>query len=324
VLKLPRRTFLHLAAGAAALPAISSVARAQAYPSRPVHLIVGFAAGGSVDLVTRLIGQRLSERLRRQIVIENRSGAGTNIATEAVVKASPDGYTLLSVTASNAINAALYNNLNFNFIRDIAPVSGIVNIPYVMVVNPSVPVKTVSEFIAYAKANPGKLTFASSGSGASSHVAGELFKIMAGVDMLHIPYRSSALPDLLSGRVEIYFSPIPSSIEYIRTGKLRVLAVTSAKRQEALPDIPTVSEFMPGYEASNWTGIGAPKGTSAEIIDKLNIEINASLADPEVKARLDELGGTVIEGAPADFAKLIADETEKWGKVIRAAKIMAE
>lgn len=320
---LRRRDFLHLAAGAATLPALCRIAIAQTYPARPVHLIVGFAGGGSVDIVARLVRQWLSERLGRQIVIENRPGAGTNIATEAVTKSPPDGYTLLLVTTSNSVNATLYDRLKFNFITDIVPIAGIVSVPYVLEVNPSVPVRTVAELVAYAKANPAKLTFASSGNGAASHVSGELFKMMTGVDMLHVPYRSSPLPDLLSGRVQVYFSPIASSIEYIRTGKLRVLAVTSPTRQDALPDLPTVAEFVPGYEAANWSGIGAPKGTPIEIIDVLNKEINAGLADPKLKARLDELGGTALVGGPADFGRLIAEETEKWGKVVRAANIKA-
>ncbi len=320
---LRRRDFLHLAAGAATLPALCRIAIAQTYPARPVHLIVGFAGGGSVDIVARLVGQWLSERLGRQIVIENRPGAGTNIATEAVTKSPPDGYTLLLVTTSNSVNATLYDRLKFNFITDIVPIAGIVSVPYVLEVNPSVPVRTVAELVAYAKANPAKLTFASSGNGAASHVSGELFKMMTGVDMLHVPYRSSPLPDLLSGRVQVYFSPIASSIEYIRTGKLRVLAVTSPTRQDALPDLPTVAEFVPGYEAANWSGIGAPKGTPIEIIDVLNKEINAGLADPKLKARLDELGGTALVGGPADFGRIIAEETEKWGKVVRAANIKA-
>ena len=288
--------------------------------------IVGFAAGGAPDILARLMGQWLSERLGQPFVIENRPGAGSNIATEAVVRAPPDGYTLLLVSPANAINATLYDKLNFNFIRDIAPVAGIIREPHVMVVNPSVPAKTVPEFIAYAKANPGKLNMASAGNGTAAHVAGELFKMMTGVDMVHVPYRGAApaLTDLLGGQVQVMFAAMPASIEYIRAGKLRALAVTTATRSEALPDIPTVGEFVPGYEASAWFGVGAPKNTPAEIIDKLNKEINAALADPKIKARLADLGGTVLPGSPADFGKLIADETEKWGKVIRAANIKPE
>jgi tripartite-type tricarboxylate transporter receptor subunit TctC len=325
-MKLPRRQFLHLAAGAAALPALSRVAWAQAYPSRPVRLIAGFAPGGGVDIVARLIGQWLSERLGQQFIIENRPGAGTNIATEAVVRAPADGYTLLLVNPANAINATLYDNLSFNFIRDVAPVAGIMVVPNVMVVHPSVPAKTVPEFIAYAKANLGKINMGSGGIGGPSHVAGELFKMMAGVDLVHVPYRgvAPALTDLIGGQVQVIFSTMPGSIEYIRTGKLRALAVTTAMRAEALPDIPTVGEFVPGYEASGWYGIGAPKNTPTEIVDKLNYETNMALADPKMKSRLADLGGTVLAGSPADFGKLIADETEKWGKVIRAANIKAE
>ena len=325
-MKLPRRKFLRLAAGAAALPAASSVAWAQSYPSRPVRLIVGFAAGGTGDITARLIGQWLSERLGQQFVIENRPGAGTNIATEAVVRATPDGYTLLMAGPSGAINATLYDKLNFNFIRDIAPVAGVVRQPSVIVVTPSVPATTVPEFIAYAKANPGKLSMASGGIGSPGHVSGELFKMMTGVNMAHVPYRGGApaLTDLLAGQVQVYFSPTPAAIEYIRAGKLRALAVTTAARSEALPEIPTVGEFVPGYEASSWQGIGAPKNTSAEIVEKLNKEVNAGLTDPKMKARFAELGNAVLPGSPADFGKLIAEETEKWGKVIRAANIKPE
>ncbi len=325
-MKLPRRKFLRLAAGAAALPAASSVAWAQSYPSRPVRLIVGFAAGGTGDITARLIGQWLAERLGQQFVIENRPGAGTNIATEAVVRATPDGYTLLMAGPSGAINATLYDKLNFNFIRDIAPVAGVVRQPSVIVVTPSVPATTVPEFIAYAKANPGKLSMASGGIGSPGHVSGELFKMMTGVNMAHVPYRGGApaLTDLLAGQVQVYFSPTPAAIEYIRAGKLRALAVTTAARSEALPEIPTVGEFVPGYEASSWQGIGAPKNTSAEIVEKLNKEVNAGLADPKMKARFAELGNAVLPGSPADFGKLIAEETEKWGKVIRAANIKPE
>ena len=325
-MKLPRRQFLHLAAGAAALPAVSRVAWAQVYPSRPVRLIVPFAPAGGADTIARLMGQWLSERLGQPFIIENRPGGGANIGTEAVVRASPDGYTLLIAGGYNAINATLYNKLNFNFIRDITAVAGIVVYPDIMLVNPSVPAKTVPEFIAYAKANPGKLTVASSGIGSPGHVAGELFKMMAGVDMVHVPYRSAglALTDLLAGQVQVGFPSLPSAIEYVRAGKLRALAVTTATRSEALPDIPSVGEFVPGYEASGWFGIGAPKNTPADIVEKLNKEVNAGLADPKLKARLADLGGAVLAGSPADFGKLIADETEKWGKVIRAANIKAE
>jgi tripartite-type tricarboxylate transporter receptor subunit TctC len=325
-MKLPhRRHFLHLLAGAAAL-AVSRIAWAQAYPSRPVRIIVPFAPAGSTDIVARLMGQWLSERLGQQFVIENRPGGGGNIGTEAVVRASPDGYTLLLVGGGNAINATLYDKLNFNFIRDIAPVAGIERHPYVMVVNPSFPPKAVSEFIAYAKANPGKLTMASAGIGTPSHLFGELFKMMAGVDMVHVPYRSAgpALTDLLGGQVQVMFPTTVSSIEYIKTGRLRALAVTTATRSDALPDIPTVGEFVAGYEASAWLGIGAPKATPVEIVDKLNKEINAALADPKLKAKLADLGGTALAGSPADFGKLIADDTEKWGKVVRAANIKAD
>ena len=325
-MKLPRRHFLHLAAGAAALPAVSRVARAQAYPTRPVRIIVPFAPAGSADIVARLIGQWLSERLGQPFVIENRPGAGTNIGTEAVVRAPADGYTLLLVGSSSAINATLYDKLTFNFIRDIAPVASIIRQPNVMLVNPSVPAKTVPEFIAYAKADPGKINMASAGNGSSSHVFGELFKMMAGVNIVHVPYRGGApaLTDLLAGQVQATFVPVPASIEYVRAGKLRALAVTTTTRSDALPDIPTVGDFVRGYEASGFVGLGAPKNTPAEIIEKLNKEINAALADPKIKARLADLGGTVLPGSPAEFGKLVADETEKWGKVIRAANIKPE
>jgi tripartite-type tricarboxylate transporter receptor subunit TctC len=322
-MKLPRRQFLHLASGAAALPAVSRIARAQAYPSRPVRWIVGFAPGGGNDIVARLMGQWLSERLGQPVVIENRPGAATSIATETVVRASPDGYTLLFVATSSAINATPYERLNFNFIHDVAPVAGIVRIPNVMVVNPSVPAKTVPEFIGYAKSNSGKVNMASPGVGTSVHLSGELFKLMTGIDMVHVPYKGSgpALTDLLGGQVQVMFGTMPSSIEYIRAGRLRALAVTTATRSEELPDIPSVGESVPGYEVSTWYGMSAPMGTPAEVIDKLNKEINAGLADPKLRARLADLGGTVLPGSPADFGKLIADETEKWGKVIRAANI---
>jgi tripartite-type tricarboxylate transporter receptor subunit TctC len=317
---------LHLAAGAAALPAVSRIARAQTYPTRPVRLVVGAPAGGGFDIVARLMGQWLSERLGQPFVIDNRPGAGGNIGTEAVVRAPSDGYTLLLVTAASAINVTLYEKLSFNLSRDIVPVAGIADVPEVMVVNPSLPAKTVPEFIAYAKANPGKLSMASGGNGTPSHVAGELFKMMTGTNMVHVPYRglSPALTDLLGGQVQVAFGGLPSSIEHIRTAKLRALAVTTATRSEALPNIPTVGEFVPGYEASMWYGIGAPKNTPTEIVDKLNKQINAALADPNMKARLADLGGTALAGSPAEFGKLIAEETEKWGKVIRAANIKPE
>jgi tripartite-type tricarboxylate transporter receptor subunit TctC len=322
-MKLPRRKFLHLAAGAAALPAVSRIARAQAYPSRPVRIIVGFPAGGGTDIVARLIGQWLSERLGQQFIIENRPGAGSNIATEAVVRASPDGYTLLMAVSANAVNATLYAKLNFNFIRDIAPVAGIMVVPNVMMVHPSIPAKTIPELIAYAKANPGKINIASGTIGGPGHVSGELFKMMTGTDMPLVSYRGGgpALVDLLAGQVQVMFATMPPSIEYIRAGKLRALAVTTATRSDALPDIPTVAEFVPGYEASTWYGVGAPKATPAEVVDKLNKEVNAALADPKNKARLADLGGDVLALSPADFGRLIADETEKWGKVFRAANI---
>ena len=323
-MKLPhRRQFLHLAAGAAALPALSRLAWAQTYPTRPVRIIVGLPAGGGADITARLIGQWLSEHFGQQFIIENRPGAGTNVGTEAVVRAVPDGYTLLLVLPPNAINTTLYEKLNFDFIRDIVPVAGIMRTPLVMEVNPSFPAKTVAEFIAYAKANPGKINMASAGNGTSGHVAGELFKMMAGINMLHVPYRGGApaITDLLGGQVQVLFDPVASSTEYIKAGKLRALAVTATTRSEAFPDIPTVADFVPGYEASAFFGVGAPKNTSTEIVDKLNKEINAGLADPKIKARLADLGGMVLALSPADFGKLIADETEKWGKVIRAANI---
>jgi tripartite-type tricarboxylate transporter receptor subunit TctC len=312
--------------GAAALPAVSRIAWAQAYPSRPVRVIVGFAPGGATDIMARLVGQWLSERLGQQFVIDNRPGAGGNITAEAVVRAPADGYTLLQCGVPNAINTTLYDRLNFNFIRDIAPVAGIIRGTYVMVVNPSVPTKTVSEFIAYAKANPGRISFGSAGIGSPNHVAGELFNIMAGVNLMHVPYRgiAPALNDLLGGQVQVAFAFMPSSIEFIRAGKLRALAVTTATRSEVLPDVPTVGEFVPGYEASAWYGLGAPKATPAEIVDKLNKEINAALADPKMKARLADLGGTALLGLPVDFGKLIAEETEKWGKVVKFSGAKAD
>jgi len=316
---LPRRQFLHLATGAVAFSTVSSRARAQSYPTRPVRIIVGFPAGGPTDIVARLIAQWLSERLDQQFVIENRPGAASNIGTEAALKAPPDGYTLLQVTSTNAVNVTFYENLNFNFATDIAPVAGIIRVPFVMELNPSVPAGTVPEFIAYAKANPGKINMASGGTGTSVHVAGELFKMMAGVNLVHVPYHGSApaLTDMISGQVQVMFDVLTSSLQHIRSGALRALAVTSATRSEALPDLPTVGDFLPGYEASAWYGVAAPKNTPSEIVDKLNMEINAGLADSKLRARLADLGGTVIPGSPADFGKLVAEEIEKWGKVVR-------
>jgi tripartite-type tricarboxylate transporter receptor subunit TctC len=318
-MKLPRRNFLHLAAGAAALPVLPRIATAQAYPSRPIRWVVGFVPGGATDIIARLMGQWLSERLGQSVVIENRPGAGSNIATELVVNAPADGYTLLLVGPTHAVNATLYEKLTYNFIRDIAPIASISREPLVMVVNPSVPAKTVPEFIAYAKANPGKLNMASSGIGTSVHVGGELFKMMTGINMLHVPYRGAApaITDLIGGRVQVMFATLPSSIEYIKAGNLRALAVTTAKRTPVLPDMPTVGDVLPGYEASAVYGVGTPRNTPAEIVDKLNKEINAGLADPRMKARLADLGGTVLPGSPADFGKLIAGETEKWAKVVK-------
>ena len=325
-MKLPRRKFLHLAAGAAALPAVSRVARAQAYPTRPVRIVVGFAAGGATDIGARVIGQWLQERFGQPFVIENRPGAGTNIATETVVRAPPDGYTLVMVGPSSAVNATLYDKLDFVFLRDIAPVASLIRQPQIMLANPSVMSKTVPELIADAKANPGKITMASAGVGSAGHLVGELFKMMAGVDFVHVPYRGAgpALADLLGGQVMISFAGIAGSIAYIRTGKLRALAVTTATRSEALPDVPTVSEFVPGYEAGDWLGVGAPKHTPAAIVDKLNGEIATALADPKIKARFADLGGTALALTPAEFGKLLADETQKWAKVIRAAHIKPE
>ena len=315
---IPRRQLLNLAAGVVALPALSRMARAQTYPTRPVRIIVATAPAGTADTLARLMGQWLSERLGHPFVIENRPGAGTNIGTEAVVNANPDGYTLLLVAPANAINASLYDKLNFNFIRDIAPVAGIIRAPNVMELNPSVPAKTVPEFIAYAKANPGKVNYASAGTGTSLHVAGELFNMMAGIDMVHVPYRGTApaLTDLLAGQVQVMFDNITTSIEHIKAGKLIALAVTTATRSPLLPDLPTVGDFLPGYEASAFFGVGAPRDTPVEIVDKLNKEINAGLTDPKMKARLTELG-TVLRGSPVDFGKLIVEETEKWAKVVK-------
>jgi tripartite-type tricarboxylate transporter receptor subunit TctC len=317
--KLPRRRFLQIAGAAAAAPAFPQFASALDYPTRPVRLIVGYAPGGATDIIARLFGQWLSDRLGQPFIVENRAGAANNIATEAVVNAAADGYTLLLVNPANAINASLYDNLNFNFLRDIAPVAGIIRVPNVMEVNPAVPATTVPEFIAYAKANPDKINMASGGSGTSVHVSGELFKMMTGVRMVHVPYRGAApaVADLIGGQVQIVFDNLPGSIAYIKAGRLRALAVTTTTRSHALPDIPTVADFVPGYEASAWFGVGAPKNTVAEIVDKLNREINAGLADPRLQSRLSDLGGAVIAGSPADFGRLLASETEKWAKVVR-------
>jgi tripartite-type tricarboxylate transporter receptor subunit TctC len=325
-MKLPRRQFLHLTAGAAALPAMSRIARAQAYPSRPVRIIVGFPAAGTTDIAARIIGQWLSERLGQQFIIENRPGAGGNIGAEAAVRAPADGYTLLMAGTPNTINATLYEKLNFNFIRDIAPVAGVMRFPLVIDVNPSVPVKTVPEFIAYAKANPGKLNMGSGGVGSPQHVAGELFKMTTGVNLVHVPYRGGApaVSDLLGGQLHVIFDALPESIEYIRTGKLRPLAVTTATRSAVLPDVPTISEFVAGYEAAGWQMLGAPKTTPMEIVNKLNNEINAGLADPRIKARFADLASTVFPGSPLDFVKFIAEETDKWGKVVKFAGIRAD
>jgi tripartite-type tricarboxylate transporter receptor subunit TctC len=325
-MKHSRRFFLHLAAGAAALPAGSRVAWAQPYPTRLVRVIVPFGLAGATDIVARLIGRWLSERLGQPFVIENRPGANTNLGVEAVVRAPPDGYTLVLVGAPSAINATFYDKLSFNFIRDIAPVAAIVRFPNVVVVNPSVPVKTIPELIAYAKANPGKLNLASPGSGSTSHLAGVLFNMMTGVDMVHVPYRSTAalITDLLSEQVQVFFGTTAAITEYVRTGAVRALAVTTAVRSEALPDIPTVAEFVPGYESSAWYGIGAPRNTAGEIVDKLNAVIDASLADPKLKARFADLGGVTLAGSPADFGRLIAEETEKWAKVVKFSGAKAE
>jgi tripartite-type tricarboxylate transporter receptor subunit TctC len=322
-MKLPRRQFLRLALGAAALPAPSLIARAEAYPTRPVRVIVGYPPGSGPDIEARLIGHWLSERLGQPFVIENRPGAGSNIGTEAVVRAPADGYTLLLVASANASNATLYDKLNFNFIHDIAPVAGLIRAPFVMEVNPSVPAKTIPEFIAYAKANPGKINMASSGNGTLPHVSGELFKMMTGVDMVHVPYRGGApaLIDLLGGRVQVRFGVITESLEYIKAGKVRALAVTTTTRSDVLPDVPTIGEFVQGYEASAWAGIGAPRNTPTEIIETLNKEINAGLTDPKLKARFAELGATIFVCSPAEFGKFIGDETEKWAKVVKFAGI---
>ena len=326
IMKVPRRQFLHLAAGAAAVAALPRFARSEAYPLRPVRILVGFPPGGTVDIVARLMGQWLQERLGQPFVVENRPGASSNIATEATLRAPVDGYTLLLITPPNVINATLYEKLNFNFIRDIAPVASAVRLPNVMQVNPSVPAATVPEFIAYAKANPRKLNMASAGSGTSGHVSGELFKIMAGIDMVHVPYRGGApaITDLIGGQVQVMFDNLGNSIEHIRAGRLRALAVTTVARSEMLPETPSVSEFIPAYEASFWTGFGAPRGTPAQIIDTLNKQINAALVDAKVVRRLTDLGGTVFSFLSADFGKFIVDETEKWAKVIKSAGIKSE
>ena len=324
---LPRRQFLHLAAGAAVLPASSRVARAQAYPTRPVRILVGFSAGGAVDIVARLIGEWLSERLRQQFFVDNRPGAANNIATEVMINSAPDGYTLLLTNPTNAINATFYSNLNYNFLRDSDPVAGIMRVPNVMVVGPSVPANSGSEFIAYAKANPGKVYYASGGNGTSVHMSAELFKAMTNIELLNVTYRGMAAggyTDLMTGRVQVAFDNLPGSIGYVRAGKLRALAVTTATRSEALPDVPAVAEFVPGYEASAWYGLNAPKNTPTQIVEKLNGEVNFGLADPKMRARLAELGGMMLPGSPADFGKFVAEETRKWSKLIQAVGIKAE
>jgi tripartite-type tricarboxylate transporter receptor subunit TctC len=324
-MQLPRRSFLHLAAGAAALPAAASrVACAQSYPTRPVHIVVGFAAGMNPDIIARLFAQSLSERLGQQFIVDDRPGAASTIGTETVVRAPADGYTLLAVTSTNTVNSTLYDKLNFDFISDIVPIAGTVRLPSVMAVTPSLPTKTLLEFIAYAKANPGKVSMASPGTGSAAHVMGELFKAMAGINLLHVPYRGTYFPDLLSGQVQAVFVPIATAIEYIRAGSLRALAVTSAMRSDALPNIPAIAEFVPGYEAYVWDGIGAPKNTPPEIVDRLNSAINASLADLNMKARLAVLGAEPMIMTPAQFKRFIAEETEKWAKVIKFAGIKQE
>ena len=318
-MKLPRRRFLHLAGAAAGASVLPRVAHAIDYPTRPVRIIVAVAAGGGADIVARVIGQWLSERLGQQFIVENRPGGGTNIGTEMVARAPADGYTLLLVNLTHAINATLYEKLNYNFIRDIAPVAGIVGVSNVVEIHPSVPAKTIPEFIAYAKANPGKINMGSAGNGSSSHMAGELFKMMAGVNLVHVPYRGQgpAMTDLLGGQLQVIFATTPGTTEFVRIGKLHALAVTTATRAEALPEVPPLADFLPGYEASQWYGLGAPKNTPAEIVDRLNREVNAALVDPKMKARLAEFGGTVLPGSPADFGKLVAEETEKWAKVVK-------
>jgi tripartite-type tricarboxylate transporter receptor subunit TctC len=323
-MKLPRRKFLHLTTGAAALPTLSRLAWAQSYPSRPVRIIVGFPAGVAPDIVARITGQALSDRLGQQFVVENRPGAGSNIAAEIVVRAPPDGYMLLLAVSSSAINATLYSNLSFNFIRDIAPVAMIGLGPFVMVVNPKLPTKSVPEFIAYAKANPGKINMASQGNGLASHLMGELFKMMAGVNLVHVPYSGSYTADLFGGQVQVAFSPITTVIEYIKDARLRALAVTTATRVEVLPDLPAMGEFLPGYDATGWNGIGAPRGTPSAIIEKLNKEINAVVSDPAMQSRLISLGVEPLSMTPAEFGQRIADDTEKWAKVIKFAGIKAE
>ena len=324
-MKLPRRRFLHLAAGAATLPAVSRIAWAQAYPTRPVRVIVGFAPGGAPDIVARLLGPTLSERLGQSVYVENRTGAGSNIATDAVVNAEPDGYTLLLVSPPNFVNAALYDKLNYNFIRDIAPVAALIRVPNVMEVNPAVPAKTVPEFIAYAKANPDKLNMASGGIGTSVHMAGELFKMMTGVRMPHVPYRGvgAAYPDLLAGQVQVMFDSTPGSIEFIRPRRLRALGLAALTRSPVLPELPTIAEFVPGYESSALHGVGAPRNTPPEIIERLNNEFNAALSEPAIRARLIDMGATPLGGTPAEFGKLVVDETEKWAKVVKFAGIKA-
>jgi tripartite-type tricarboxylate transporter receptor subunit TctC len=323
---LPRRRFLHLAGAAAGASVLPRAAHAIDYPTRPVRIIVAVAAGGGADIIARVIGQWLSERLGQQFIVENRPGGGTNIGTEMVARAPADGYTLLLVNLTHAINATLYEKLNYNFIRDFAPVAGIVGVSNVVEVHPSVPAKTLPEFIAYAKANPGKINMGSAGNGSSSHMAGELFKMLAGVNLVHVPYRGQgpAMTDLLGGQLQVIFATTPGTTEFVRTGKLNALAVTTATRADALPDVPPLADFVPGYESSQWYGLGAPKNTPAEIVDKLNREVNAALVDPKMKARLAEFGGTVMPGPPAEFGKFIAGETEKWGKVVKFAGIKAD
>jgi tripartite-type tricarboxylate transporter receptor subunit TctC len=325
-MNLQRRHFLHLVAAAAALPAASGITWAQTYPARPVRIIVPVAAGGGIDITARLIGQWLSERLGQQFIVEDRPGGGGSIGTEMAVRAPPDGYTLLQASLLNAVNATLYTKLNYNFVRDIAPVAGIMGVSNVVYVHPSVPAETIPEFIAYAKANPGKINMGSGGNGSSGHMAGELFKLMAGVDLIHVPYRGQgpAMNDLLGGQLQVIFATTPGTTEYVRIGKLRALAVTTRTRADALPEVPTVADFVPGYESSQWYGVGAPKNTPVEIVEKLNKEINAALADPKMKARFADLGGTVLPGSPADFGKLIADETDKWGNVVKFAGLKAD